>query len=77
MEAGAMTQLLPTGDRGQPFEIRYRNIGDKIGVADKIGAYRVLGWSSTLKGARQMRDTWIRAPGVETVWFVDRRRSAE
>lgn len=63
-----MTHVISTGDRGQRFEIRYR------WTRDAPGEFHVLGWTDEIKVARQAESTWRKAPDVETVWTVDRRR---
>ncbi len=52
------------GDQGQRYEVRFERKDDIT--------YRTLGWTMTLKSARDMQKTWRKAPGVERVWIVDR-----
>ncbi len=48
------------GDKGQRYEV------------NSLGRYGRVGWSPTLKGAREMRDAILTAPSCTEAWIVDR-----
>ena len=66
-EAAIVSRREKVGDRGQRYEVRYRE------NAEMIGNYQVLGWSATRSGARKMADTWSKKPGVRKCWIYDRQ----
>jgi hypothetical protein len=57
---------LPTGDRGQRYEIRYRL------KSERMITPLVLGWARTREGAREMVKAWVQAPDVLQCWIRDR-----
>ncbi len=59
------------GDKGQRFEVRFRENGVMIMPP------RVLGWSKTRSGARKMVRAWKKKPGVTHVWIYDRQEKQQ
>ncbi len=55
------------GDKGQRYEVRYRDEDDAIDVR------RTIGWSNDLAGAEGMAAAWRLRPSAEHVWIVDRQ----
>ena len=54
------------GDRGQRFEVRYREPTDPVDVQT------VLGWAETRERAEAMAARWRRHPQRFHVWVEDR-----
>lgn len=56
------------GDKGQRYEIRFYLQGEHW-VEDE----RPLGYAPTLKGAREMRDAWLKRPDIGECFILDRQ----
>jgi hypothetical protein len=54
------------GDKGQRYEVRFRL--EKEHPEDE----RPLGWATSLKGAREMRDGWWKRSDVMDCFILDR-----
>lgn len=56
------------GDRGQRYEVRYRD------EDTPKGRHQTVGWSNDLPGAEQMANAWRLRPGTGlVVWIADRQ----
>ena len=56
---------LPTGDRGQRYEVRasgYPNPGDNV-----------IGWAADLASANRMADSIFKAASCTNAWVIDRQ----
>ena len=58
------------GDKGQRFEIRYRENNGEL-------PYKVLGWSASRRGALVMVKSWKTKPEVTHCWLYDRQEHQE
>lgn len=61
--------MLPIGDTGQRFEVRM------VGYPKE--GQNVLGWASTLSGAKAMMAAILQAPGCTGATIFDRARNRE
>jgi hypothetical protein len=72
-----MSCKIPTGDRGQRFEVRYHKaISTEVtpGVYSvSAGEEAVFGWAKDMHGARELRDGVQLAPWCFDAWIVDRK----
>lgn len=57
------------GDKGQRFEVRYRENNEL--------PFKVLGWSDTRAGAMKLVRTWKLRPGVTHCWHYDRQEKRQ
>ncbi|HQU34711.1 MAG TPA: hypothetical protein PLB88_10370 [Thermoanaerobaculaceae bacterium] len=54
------------GDRGQRYEVRYRE------PTDPVDQHKVLGWSDDRERAERMAAGWRKHPERYHVWVADR-----